>query len=74
VPMAKARQQAEWMRTGVSVSWMKGVSPWKVIPRSYHPDFGELTPEQEAIDSERSWAALDHYMMNLGNQNGGAGR
>lgn len=54
---------------------MKGVSPWKVIPKCYHPKFEErrLTPEQEEIEAERSWRALDAWMERLGKQNGRTG-
>lgn len=75
MPMSKARQQAEWLRVGMMTGWMKGVSPWKVIPRCYHPEIDDrqLSPDLEAIESDRAWRVLDSYMANLGKPNGWAG-
>lgn len=69
--MAKERQEAEWLRTGVHAATVaqphvkKPIDPIKVIPPVFRPRFrpGTVTKSRAVVDAEspRAWRALDRF-------------
>lgn len=69
--MAKERQAAEWLRTGVHAATVaqphvkKPIDPIKVIPPIFRPRFraGPARKSEEVVEAEspRAWRALDRF-------------
>lgn len=75
--MATARQQAEWFRVGVAVSWLvncngmtkKAVTPVQVIPEPFRPPPEPprvLSPEERESESRLAWGAMDRFFGRAG--------
>lgn len=71
--MALARQQADWSRTAVAISWHvaafsgKRIDPRKIIPPQFQPKArtsggrSSKSPEQKKHESKRAWQLMHKW-------------